>query len=277
MTAFSKAAQAISNAKGILIATGAGMGVDSGLPDFRGNEGFWKAYPPFQKRGLSFYDLANPRWFTEDPTQAWGFYGHRFNLYAATKPNAGFAILKRWGDTKPCGSFVYTSNVDCHFQASGFDNNRIVECHGSFQNLQCSAPCGERTWSAEDLKLEVDESSMLAIEPLPKCDSCEAVARPNILMFGDGQWIGTHTAAQEDRFNSWIMEVPRSDLVVIEIGAGTAVPTVRRQTEFLMQRRFAKLIRINPRESQGPEGTISIPCGGLEALQKIDELLSADS
>ena len=274
MNEISKAARAISKAKGILIATGAGMGVDSGLPDFRGNEGFWKAYPPFQKQGLSFYDLANPRWFLNNPAQAWGFYGHRFNLYSATKPHSGFSILKRWGQAKTFGSFVYTSNVDCHFQASGFDKNRIIECHGSFQNLQCSAPCTENTWSSENLKVNVNESDMLAVEPLPKCESCSAVARPNILMFGDGQWVGANTWDQKERFESWTMEVPRSDLVVIEIGAGTAVPTVRHQTESLMQRRFAKLIRINPRESQGPEGTISIASGGLDALQRIDQLLS---
>ena len=78
-----KAAQLIRRSKAIVIATGAGMGVDSGLPDFRGSEGFWKAYPPFRDLGLSFYELADPRWFRENPRQAWGFYGHRMNLYRA--------------------------------------------------------------------------------------------------------------------------------------------------------------------------------------------------
>ena len=51
----------------ILIGAGAGMGVDSGLPDFRGGSGFWKAYPPYAKLGLDFVSLANPRWFVSDP------------------------------------------------------------------------------------------------------------------------------------------------------------------------------------------------------------------
>src|SRR5262245_11868002 len=86
----------------------------SGLPDFRGNEGFWRAYPPFAKLGLSFVELANPRWFDDDPALAWGFYGHRYNLYTKTRPHEGFAILKRWADRPPHGAFVYTSNVDGH-------------------------------------------------------------------------------------------------------------------------------------------------------------------
>src|SRR5215471_9978885 len=90
------AARAIESADALLIGAGAGMGVDSGLPDFRGNEGFWKSYPPLKKLGLSFVNLANPHWFRSDPELAWGFYGHRQALYRTTRPHAGFAILRKW-------------------------------------------------------------------------------------------------------------------------------------------------------------------------------------
>jgi hypothetical protein len=43
------------------------MGVDSGLPDFRGTHGFWRAYSPLQKLGISFEEMAQPHWFTERP------------------------------------------------------------------------------------------------------------------------------------------------------------------------------------------------------------------
>ena len=81
MSNIQKAVQAISNANFLMICAGAGIGVDSGLPDFRGNEGFWKAYPPIRKLGLSLPEVSNPRWFYEDPRFAWGFYGHRYHLY----------------------------------------------------------------------------------------------------------------------------------------------------------------------------------------------------
>ena len=59
----SDASAAIRAAEALLITAGAGMGVDSGLPDFRGREGFWQAYPAAARLGLSFAELANPDWF----------------------------------------------------------------------------------------------------------------------------------------------------------------------------------------------------------------------
>ena len=89
---FRKAAQAIRGARALIITAGAGMGVDSGLPDFRGKEGFWAAYPPYRRLGLSFYDAANPAHFERDPAFGWGFYGHRTNLYRQIVPHAGFGL-----------------------------------------------------------------------------------------------------------------------------------------------------------------------------------------
>ncbi len=70
-----KAAEVIDSADCLLIIAGAGMSVDSGLPDFRGSQGFWKIHPNFKKEGLSFQDLANPQWFFNTPNRAWGFMG----------------------------------------------------------------------------------------------------------------------------------------------------------------------------------------------------------
>ena len=83
----------LQQADGLLITAGAGMGVDSGLPDFRGNEGFWNAYPALGRRRTVFSDVASPDTFVSDPLLAWGFYGHRLNLYRRTLPHDGFRIL----------------------------------------------------------------------------------------------------------------------------------------------------------------------------------------
>lgn len=64
-------------------------------------------------------------------------------------------------------------------------------------------------------------------------------------------------------------------VTIIEIGAGKAVPTVRNQSEYLMASLDATLIRINPREAEGPKGTISVPAGGLAALRRIDAAATA--
>lgn len=162
-----KAAQILKNADALVITAGAGIGVDSGLPDFRGNEGFWKAYPPIAKLGKSFVEMANPQWFHRNPKLAWAFYGHRLNLYRATAPHTGFTQLLDIARQKPGGYFVFTSNVDGQFQTAGYDDNRIEECHGSIHYFQCADPCGDDIWDASTINVNVDEEVFEALEPLP--------------------------------------------------------------------------------------------------------------
>jgi NAD-dependent SIR2 family protein deacetylase len=259
-----KAARAITDAEALVIGAGAGMGVDSGLPDFRGDEGFWKAYPPLADLGISFVEMANPSWFRSDPELAWGFYGHRLNLYRETEPHEGFSMLRRWGEQMDKGMFIYTSNVDGQFRKAGFGGN-VVECHGSIHHLQCTGRCGDAIWDAEGTEVLVDESSFRASDPLPRCPTCGSLARPNILMFNDWGWVSDRTNAQESDYRAWLHAARGARLVVIECGAGSAVPTVRWQC----QRLNGTLIRINPREPEGPAGTISIRMGALEALSSV--------
>ena len=175
-----KAAEILKNADALLISAGAGIGVDSGLPDFRGNEGFWKAYPPIAKLGKSFVEMANPEWFHRNPKLAWAFYGHRLNLYRKTIPHTGFTQLLHIARGKPGGYFVFTSNVDGQFQTAGYDDSRIEECHGSIHHLQCVQPCSDDIWDASDIKVNIDEEVFEALEPLPRCRTCGGTARPNI-------------------------------------------------------------------------------------------------
>jgi NAD-dependent SIR2 family protein deacetylase len=272
------AAAAISEAEALIIGAGAGMGVDSGLPDFRGNEGFWKAYPPFAKRGLSFVDLANPRWFRDDPTLAWGFYGHRLNLYRAAAPHAGFGLLRRWAERLPHGAVVYTSNVDGHFQRAGFDPERILEVHGTIHWMQCLRGCGAGLFPAEQgapAGIKLDEETMRAAEPLPACPGCGGLARPNILLFYDGGWEESRSFEQEQRLGRWLRDRQGQRVVVVECGAGTAIPTVRHFCEAMADRFRGKFIRINVREPQVPPGHIGLPMAARAALEAIDALLEA--
>ncbi|WP_300361632.1 Sir2 family NAD-dependent protein deacetylase [Hydrogenimonas sp.] len=263
------AKEALKNADALLITAGAGMGVDSGLPDFRGNEGFWRAYPVARKLGLSFVELANPRWFEADPALAWAFYGHRLHLYRDTVPHPGFSMLLDTAKEKE-EWFVFTSNVDGQFQKAGFDEEKIVECHGSIHHLQCTS-CDAGIWSAEGVEVPIDMENFRALK-WPRCEHCGATARPNILMFGDWGWDGTRTDAQQARFEDFLQRVivKRLDLVIVEIGAGTAVPTVRLTGERLAKELGARLIRINPREPQiDPRLGWGLPMGGLEGIEAL--------
>ncbi len=260
---------AFRQADGLIITAGAGMGVDSGLPDFRGPQGFWHAYPALGRARIAFEEIANPMAFHRDARQAWGFYGHRLSLYRQTLPHTGYAGLLGLSEALFHRSFVFTSNVDGQFQKAGFSENRVVECHGSIHVLQCLNLCGEGTWSASEIDPVVDRDSGRLISELPRCPHCNGVARPNILMFGDGGWIESRTRMQEENYGRWRREVRRP--VVVEVGAGTWIPTVRRFGES----QGCPLIRINPRdfETSTPWET-GIAAGAVDGIAALCRLLS---
>jgi NAD-dependent SIR2 family protein deacetylase len=245
-----KAADIVSAADALVIATGAGMGVASGLPDFRGNSGFWKAYPGLRKSQLDFTSVASPRAFRETPRIAWGFYGHRLNLYRQTTPNEEYGVLKKWADKKPLGAWIFTSNVDGQFQKAGYNTALIRECHGSIHFLQCLERCTEAIWPADDFHPEVDEDKCELLNVMPTCPQCGGIARPNILMFNDDGWISHRHEVQRAREDVWMGQVDQraATVALIEIGAGTKIPSVRLFGSRLMRERGARLIRINSRE-----------------------------
>jgi NAD-dependent SIR2 family protein deacetylase len=271
-----RAAAAIDAADALLISAGAGMGVDSGLPDFRGDQGFWKAYPMIAQLGLSFSEMANPSWFSRDPQLAWAFYGHRLHLYRATPPHAGFAQLLAWGRKKANGYFVFTSNVDGQFQKAGFDADRMVECHGSIHHFQCATTCSEVIWDAAAESVTVEESSFRAAPPLPRCRQCGGMARPNVMMFNDGTWIARRSADQSQRFDEWIkmLEKKSARLAVVELGAGTAIPSVRRTSEALARQLHGSLVRLNSREPEVPPDQIGLAVGAAAGLDQLAEALA---
>ncbi|WP_079434525.1 Sir2 family NAD-dependent protein deacetylase [Zoogloea sp. LCSB751] len=270
MSALSEAARLIAAADGLVAAAGAGMGVDSGLPDFRGNSGFWRAYPALAEARITFEEIANPAAFRRDPRLAWGFYGHRLNLYRHTQPHRGFAILRAIAERLPHNAFVFTSNVDGQFQKADFDEAQICEVHGSIHHLQCVNGCAGDILSADDISPEVSDATCQLVSPLPRCCHCNDLLRPNVLMFGDGDWVSRRSTAQRRRLDTWLQTTRRP--VVVEIGAGKHVPTVRWFSETL----GAPLIRINPAEAEVPGLGVSLPLGGFEALEGIQSALLAE-
>jgi len=266
---YTKIANIIKEAEVFIITAGAGMGVDSGLPDFRGTKGFWKAYPAYEHLNLSFEECANPMHFSMNPEFGWGFYGHRTNLYRETIPHEGFHIIKKWIERNSADYFVVTSNVDGQFQKAGYEENRVNEIHGSIHWLQCQSRCSETIWENNE-QFSIDLESMKATGTLPTCPHCGKTARPNILMFGDYAWIASRTNEQGRNFYNFLKENDEKRIVVIEMGTGTSIPSIRRLSENIGVRKNATVIRINPREPEIRKPHISVACGALEGLRLID-------
>lgn len=270
------AAELIDQADGLVFAAGAGMGVDSGLPDFRGKDGFWQAYPALAEAKIDFHEIASPQSFEGSPALAWGFYGHRLKLYRDTQPHAGFGVLKQWGESAAMGYSVFTSNVDGQFQTAGFDAAAIHECHGSLHHLQCMdcSATSASIWPADAFDPEVDEVNCLLLNEPPRCPACGGLARPNVLMFNDWGWLEQRAAQQQARQNAWLARVSRP--VVIELGAGTAIPSVRHFSQRVLHQHGGRLVRINLREAAVPSSLdVGLPMGALAGLQAIATVLGA--
>ena len=149
-----------------------------------------------------------------------------------------------------------------------------MEVHGTVEWMQCTRPaCKAGLWYVDPnapSPVTIDKTTMRAVPPLPECSS---LARPKILMFGDAGWDENRTWQQEIRFNQWRSSLSGARVVVIECGAGKAIPTVRHLCDYVAHQFGGKLIRLNIREPEVPDGEIGISIGALAGLRAIDERL----
>ena len=118
---------------------------------------------------------------------------------------------------------------------------------------------------------------------MPECTKCNAPLRPNVLMFGDWDWMSERSDAQEARYRQWLRDVSGMKLAIIEIGSGLGVPTLRHECERVLSDHIgrAHLIRVNPREQEllsqaamvkdklGGKGVVPVRLGALEALRQL--------
>jgi NAD-dependent SIR2 family protein deacetylase len=264
-----RAARFLAEADSLLVLAGAGMGVDSGLPDYRGDAGWWANNQAFKDASVSYEQASSGRTFFGDPELAWGIYGHKLRLYRQTAPHAGFRILLDWAYSLPKPYFVFTSNIDGHFQKAGFSDTAIQECHGSIHHLQCSQGCTETIWSTRAVEPDVDGATLRWRGEMPRCIYCGKLARPNILMFHDAHWVTSKDRQQAERFKRWRSEVDRP--VCIELGAGLDIPRVRNLSAMFSDR----LIRINPGDCEVRTGEVGLRVGAAEALQRLAQRVTS--
>lgn len=269
--AVEQAAERIRSASALLVAAGAGMNVDFGWPDYRDREGFQQAFPAYRALGFGFEDLARPSRFELDPGLAWGFYAQRLEAARRRVPHPGFAVLSRWRSLAPGGGFVVTSCVEGEFQRAGFDPQRMVESVGSIEWLQCARECGAAPVPAPARLVEVDPETLRAREPFPTCAGCGALARPNVLLFGDWAWDMSRVTAQDEALRGWLSRA--RGLVVVECGETPRLPALRNYVRRLAQDAKAQVVRISTEDAGVPEGGVCVPLRPREAFERINRLL----
>ncbi|MGZ3559881.1 MAG: NAD-dependent protein deacylase [Thermodesulfobacteriota bacterium] len=187
-----RAARDILSSKKTIAFTGAGISVESGIPDFRGAQGLWQKYDP--------EEYAHIHAFYSNPDRVWLMLKDMFALVMNAKPNPahlGLAELERMGLL----SSVITQNVDGLHQAAGSHN--VIEFHGSHRTLSC-------------LKCSTTiDGTALKIEDLPpRCSRCSSLLKPDVVFFGEPiPWDAQTMSFKESKSCSMVLVIGTSALV----------------------------------------------------------------
>jgi NAD-dependent deacetylase len=200
-------------AEAIAVLTGAGISAESGVPTFRGSGGLWRNFRP--------EDLATPEAFARNPQLVWEWYNWRRGLVAKARPNPGHKALAQLEARKSKFTLI-TQNVDGLHDSAGSRN--ILKLHGDIWQIRCTQCL--RSW--------IDRKVPLAAIP-PHCE-CGALARPDIVWFGEALPAGVWTRAWQAVQSAQLLLVIGTSGVVYP--AADLVP--------LAMTRGAKVVEINP-------------------------------
>ena len=259
----------LEQAQCVLFLTSAGMSADSNIPTFRDKDGYWENFPPFKEKNLEAQDLASPWAFNNVLHHAWAFYEWRRRNAHENEPHEGYHIINRWMKDRFDDAFIHTTNTDGYHLRSGCPADKVMEVHGSMWRLQCLGVCSYDFWDEPSPTLCELNSETMTASRYPTCPRCRGTARPHILMFGDGEYVGH--PEQDQNFQNFSQKPV--DLVLL-VGSSGAVPTNDYIAKYFMGK-GAPVININPDISSNSivETEYFLKMKSREAFIKLDQSL----
>ena len=156
-----KAARTICQSTKTIALTGAGISVESGIPDFRSSGGLWERFNPIENGTIGA--------FQANPEKVWQMLQEVSDLLASARPNRAHTGLGRLQEMGLLHTII-TQNVDYLHQEGGA--TRVIEYHGNAKTLACLW-CSQRYNSNE-----------LGGQTPPKC-SCGTILKPDMVFFGE--------------------------------------------------------------------------------------------
>ena len=197
--------------------TGAGISVESGIPDFRGKNGFWTKYDPFEYGHIDS--------FRANPAKVWKMLMEMGALVEGVSPNEAHLAL---GELEKLGiiKMVITQNVDSLHQRGGSSN--VVEFHGNFRTMHCDN-C-QKPFARADISLV----------RLPPLCSCGGPIRPDVVLFGE--------EIPPEAYSIAFDAAEKCDLMVIVGTSATVAPASH--LPLIAKRRGAHVLEINPVASE---------------------------
>jgi NAD-dependent deacetylase len=243
----------------VLVVTGAGISLASGIPTFRGTDkdAVWS-------RDVT--ELATFHYFCTDPVGSWRWYLARFSALGGAQPNPGhhaLVALERWRAENRRPFLLVTQNIDhLHVRAG---SSALVEVHGSADRVRCSRDgCALGAPTGTIARDEVDFSRFV-VEPsgdhLPRCPACGALLRPHVLWF-DEYYTG-HQSYQWSR----VLAAADEAALVLFIGTSYSVGV----TELVLssaQRRRRPIYSVDP-VGRPPDGVVGLKAPAEQILVEL--------
>jgi NAD-dependent deacetylase len=242
---------ALSRGGHLVVLTGAGVSAESGIPTFRGKEGYWtvgaREYHP--------QELATREAFEQMPWPVWAWYLYRRGVCQRAAPNAGHHALVRLAAALPDRFALVTQNVDGLHRRAGSPDAQTFPIHGDISLMRCAAGCSSELWPIPE---EVGDPGRGAEVPadwqaLLACARCGGIARPHVLWFDEYY--------DEPLFHlDTVRSLARraSLLVIVGTSASTNLPWQVVQLAF---RAGAVLVDVNVEDN--PFGDIAAHSGGV--------------
>lgn len=242
-----RAAEIIRKSKSMIVFTGAGISVESGIPPFRGEDGLWSKYDP------KCLDLD---YFYSYPKEAWTAIKSIFyDFFGKAKPNKAHEVLADW-EEKGIVKAIVTQNIDNLHQEAG--SHQVFEFHGNSQKVIC--PVCEQLYYPNELDLD---------KLPPRCVNDGEVLKPDFVFFGEG--------IPEDAYRKSLLAAKMTDVVLIIGTTGEVMPAAMIPSE--AKRAGATIIEINTEPSNYTDVLTDIFLKGKasEILGELEELICHDS
>eukprot|EP00933_Yihiella_yeosuensis_P047504 TRINITY_DN4333_c1_g1_i1.p1 TRINITY_DN4333_c1_g1~~TRINITY_DN4333_c1_g1_i1.p1 ORF type:complete len:674 (+),score=146.36 TRINITY_DN4333_c1_g1_i1:43-2064(+) len=194
MISESRVAQTLHKSKRVVVLTGAGISAESGIPTFRGADGYWTV-------GSENYrpqELATWQKFNEMPEELWKWYQYRWDVCRKSKPNPGHFALVELDSMLQDGIMLVTQNIDGLHLDAGTNPDRLCEIHGRIDEMRCDERLPgsclhdlnlNDSSNFERVKATIEKTPEPAKdekqEQLPHCSKCGCRQRPKILWFDE--------------------------------------------------------------------------------------------
>lgn len=203
----------LGNDEQLTVITGAGISAESGIPTFRGPEGFWtvgsQEYHPME--------MATNRMFREHPWQVWQWYLYRTSVCAGARPNRGHEILVELEQKLQERFLLITQNVDNLHIVAGNSPARTYQIHGNIFQMRCANECQQKLYPLPKTVWPRDKQQVLNDKEKQTltCPDCGGIARPHVL------WFDECYDEAYFRFESALKRAMQTDLLLILGTSGT--------------------------------------------------------